>query len=303
MAFLGSESLKQLLSKSPIIFDDANNNCYDENRIEQASYALSLGVEVYRTDNKDRKIENLTETNRTVEINPGQFALLMTKEFVNIPQDMLAFISIKAKNKLKGLVNVSGFHVDPGFSGRLLFSVYNAGPSTITLQTGDPYFLIWFTKLDKPIDIEDQYNTKENHHQGQSHIKLEYIDALKRGELASPNSLLEKINKNEDLVKLALEQQSATITQKISKTEDSLQRILWIGGVIIGLVIAIGLKILWDNGQYKKGYINRVEDEQVAKEIDKKVRNFTNDTIYLQKMDSLISNRFNQQRKKDVTKK
>ncbi|NIF07102.1 deoxycytidine triphosphate deaminase [Chryseobacterium sp. Tr-659] len=303
MAFLGSESLKNLLSGSSIILDDKGDSCYDESRVEQACYALSLGVEAYRTDNKDRKIENLTEINRTVEINPGQFALLMTKEFVNVPQDMLAFISIKAKNKLKGLVNVSGFHVDPGFRGRLLFSVYNAGPSTITLQTGDPYFLIWFTELDKSTEVKDQYNEKENHHQGQSTIKLEYIDALKRGELASPNALLEKINKSEDLLKLALEQHSSTITQKISKTEDSLQRIIWIGSIVIGAAIAIGLKVLWDNEQYKKGYMKRVEDEKVAKEITKKVSDFTKDTIYLHKIDSLISSRLQEQKQKDVNKK
>jgi len=272
MAFLGSESLKELLSKSPIILDEAGSNCYDENRIEQACYALSLGVEVYRTDNKDRKIENLTETNRTVEINPGQFALLMTKEFVNIPQDMLAFISIKAKNKLKGLVNVSGFHVDPGFKGRLLFSVYNAGSSTITLQTGNPYFLIWFTKLDRPIDVKDQYNKKENHHQGQSSINLDYVDALKRGELASPHTLLKKIKDNEDY----------------------LQRILWIAGILIVISSSIAVKLWWDNDQFKKGYDKAIQEISLRKDIDSKIITFTKDSLYLQKVDSIIDKKLKQ---------
>ena len=48
-----------------------------------------------------------------------------------------------------GLVNVSGFHVDPGYKGRLKFAVYNAGGSDIKLTRGDAIFLIWFSELDK----------------------------------------------------------------------------------------------------------------------------------------------------------
>lgn len=47
-----------------------------------------------------------------------------------------------------GLVNVSGFHVDPGFKGRLKFSVYNAGSRDITITRGDRVFLIWYADLD-----------------------------------------------------------------------------------------------------------------------------------------------------------
>ena len=48
-------------------------------------------------------------------IPPGQFAFLLTEEVVSVPPDALAFISIRAKTKFRGLVNVSGFHVDPGY--------------------------------------------------------------------------------------------------------------------------------------------------------------------------------------------
>ena len=51
----------------------------------------------------------------------------MTKESIEVPLDALGLISIRSKYKLKGLINVSGFHVDPGFRGSLVFAVYNAG--------------------------------------------------------------------------------------------------------------------------------------------------------------------------------
>ena len=66
---------------------------------------------------------------------PGQFAFLLTDEIVEVPDSAMALISIKAKIKWRGLINVSGFHVDPGFKGRLIFSVYNAGPGASAPRT------------------------------------------------------------------------------------------------------------------------------------------------------------------------
>ena len=43
-------------------------------------------------------------------------AMLITEEQVNVPLDAMAFISMKAGKKLGGLINISGFHVDPGFN-------------------------------------------------------------------------------------------------------------------------------------------------------------------------------------------
>ncbi|WEV50113.1 hypothetical protein OZX61_12000 (plasmid) [Acinetobacter sp. ESL0695] len=67
---------------------------------------------------------------------------------MKVPNNALAFISFKAKYKYKGLINVSGFHVDPGWYGKLTFSIYNAGPSDIALEKGDPFALIWYADLD-----------------------------------------------------------------------------------------------------------------------------------------------------------
>ncbi len=60
---------------------------------------------------------------------------MLTEEVVTIPPE--------------GLVNVSGFHVDPGWSGSLIFAVFNAGPATIHLQRGIQLFLLWIADLDE----------------------------------------------------------------------------------------------------------------------------------------------------------
>jgi dCTP deaminase len=52
------------------------------------------------------------------------------------------------------LVNVSGFHVDPGYHGQLTFAVFNAGPVPIHLKRGQPIFLIWYASLDRETAVK-----------------------------------------------------------------------------------------------------------------------------------------------------
>lgn len=94
--------------------------------------------------------EPLTELEwgKVFEILPGEFGLLITEESVNLPNDLAAFISLRFSIALRGLVNISGRHVDPGYAGKLIFSVYNAGSTPVLIRRGDPIFMITFAKLD-----------------------------------------------------------------------------------------------------------------------------------------------------------
>ncbi len=84
----------------------------------------------------------------SLTIPPNRFAFLITEERISVPTNAIGFISLKAGKKFEGLINVSGFHVDPGYSGRLVYSVYNAGPSTIHVQRHEKIFLLWLAGLD-----------------------------------------------------------------------------------------------------------------------------------------------------------
>src|SRR5207253_11082637 len=114
------------------------------------SYELGVVSEAYGTGQK-RKLQ-LGEQGHVV-IPPGQFALLITEERVRIPPEAIGFISIKSKFKLWGLINVSGFHVDPGFDGKLIFSVYNAGVQDIVISRRTRVFLLWLSSWDEPGDV------------------------------------------------------------------------------------------------------------------------------------------------------
>jgi dCTP deaminase len=119
-------------------------------------------------------------------IPPGQFAFLLTRETIEVPADVMAFISMKATYKFQGLINVSGFHVDPGYRGPLVFSVYNAGPAPVHLRDRLPLFLIWYADLDRISVKTRQPNTGKG-------ISNDLLKGMS-GEILSLQSLSEKIN-------------------------------------------------------------------------------------------------------------
>lgn len=108
-------------------------------------YKLHLGNEAYIST--DDMPVNLDEKEFVV-IKPGDFALLLTEEKLKLPSDVMAFISVRFDYKQKGLINVSGFHVDPKYEGKLIFSVFNAGSKDIVLRKSDAVFMIFFQTLD-----------------------------------------------------------------------------------------------------------------------------------------------------------
>jgi dCTP deaminase len=137
----------------------------DLESIDCAAYTLKVGPEYYVTPNDQCSnpgsitLQSLA-AREAFAVPAGQFGYVLTEEAVSVPTSTIAFISIRARIKWKGLINVSGFHVDPGFSGRLLFAVYNAGPGSIHLRRGDPTFLIWFADLDQDSPTDSKKGMK-----------------------------------------------------------------------------------------------------------------------------------------------
>ena len=84
---------------------------------------------------------------------PGQFSLILTKEEVKVGLGELAFISMRAKTKYRGLVNVSGFHLCPSVEGRPTSAVFIARPMAVHLRQGQPIFIIWYATIDDPVSM------------------------------------------------------------------------------------------------------------------------------------------------------
>jgi len=123
---------------------------YEKDYVRQASYDLRLGSEVYVVG-QDAPIR-LSAHSPYISLAPGQFAILTCYEEINIPRTYLALIALRSSFKFQGLVNISGFHVDPTHKGTLLFAVQNVGPSDIRLKYKEPTFTIFFAELKGDIE-------------------------------------------------------------------------------------------------------------------------------------------------------
>lgn len=222
--FWSSETLSERLQ--PLI------KPFSKSRVDCAAYTLAVGSEIYVSPS-DQTPDPTTitilslEKNECFTIPPGQFAFLLTEETVEIPTDALAFISIRAKTKFRGLVNVSGFHVDPGYRGQLTFAVFNAGPATIHLRQGQPIFLIWYASLDR----QSKDHKKDPVQLG---LNTELITAI-AGELQSFTGLSKRI----DSVKQEMD-------DRIHAVEKEQMYYRVVGTLVLAIAIAVAVNWLKD---------------------------------------------------------
>jgi len=220
-------SSKTLLERLPGLIDR-----FDKDAVDCAAYTLKIGEEVYvspsvATADPDRISIQKLALGEAFTVPPGQFAFLTSEERVRIPDDVLGLISFKSAVKNRGLVNVSGFHVDPGYSGRLIFAVFNAGPAPVHLKQGDPCFLMWFATLDS--DDPKSVRTKP----GYVDLPASVITGIS-GKLESFASLSERID--------AVESTHATRMHQIENKLATLQAYYNVArGVLLSLVVGVAV--------------------------------------------------------------
>jgi dCTP deaminase len=228
MAFWTTEKLFEVLADKKLIPQ------YDPNRVKVGAYELSMGSEYFVTADADGKRQTTKQCLSPGEqfvIPPGQFALLITEESVNLPANVISFISIKASVKFRGLINISGFHVDPGFSGRLKFSVQNAGSQHAVIAQGQALFLIWFSNLDRTTAYP--YNGEHNN---QMEITAKDVEQIS-GEIASPGQLLR------DIVELRTEseRQHTDLQERITLLNSRMSNAVWFFAIplVVGIVLMV----------------------------------------------------------------
>ncbi|CAG0957329.1 dCTP deaminase [Anaerolineales bacterium] len=225
MTFWSSQRLEANLAT---IVDKVDPSAVDCNAI-----TLRIGGEIYITPGLEHASPNshtkqVLSSGEPFAIPPGQFAFLLTEERITIPPNAMGFISFKARYKLKGLVNVSGFHVDPGWSGPLIFAVFNAGPASVHLQQGWPLFLLWLADLDADSDKRKGGSVTAG-------IPPDVINNI-TGVVDSVYALEKRIK--DDLKKLSDKDEG--LSNRIHDMEKKQQKVLtWlaIAGVVIGTVL------------------------------------------------------------------
>ncbi len=199
---------------------------FDDKQVDTNAYNFRMGNCYFVTgegssDDKQTKVF-LTEGEPFL-VPPGQFTYLLSKETFDLPANAMAYISMRTGIKFQGLINISGFHVDPGYKGKLIFAAYNASPSPIQICEGDAIFKIWFADLDRTSEEEFLFDGN-----GQSEISNNLIRGMSK-EIYSLQSMAVKIRALEQKLDQNLAEQKPIIANLTS---------LW-SAISTGVVLAL----------------------------------------------------------------
>ena len=151
---LGGKTLKERIQDKSIVVEPV-----DESQVQPASVDLRLSDEfLILDDNTHSHIDLSSEMNyRTVNSNefilpPHSFVLAGTKEYVEIPLDVTAFVEGRSSIGRLGLFIQNAGWVDPGFKGNITLEFYNANSLPIKLEAGRRICQLVFVKLDVPLE-------------------------------------------------------------------------------------------------------------------------------------------------------
>ncbi len=138
----------------------------DPEMIKGASYDLRLGDEYYY----DGKIQELSDREPFLTIEPYDYAIVSCKETAWIPRDVIAKFGLSVGLFCQGIILSNGPQIDPGFRGTLFCLLFNTSNRAVHLKRGKHYATIEFNKL---VGYAEPYEGK---YQGKEHI-IEYIPA------------------------------------------------------------------------------------------------------------------------------
>jgi dCTP deaminase len=186
--FLTGDGLKQFVLDNQVISRPPDAPAHHlEDLFDNICYRLTVGDEVYISSVQGPLP---LEKRESVAIQPGEYSIIMTAEKLKLPPTKMGLVSMRFHYTGYGLINVSGFHVDPGFRGNFLFAIYNAGPTPVTVRRLEPMFMFFLVEMSDPIPDTKLY---QGRYQGQEHIPSDMITALS-GPSVSPQSLAVRVS-------------------------------------------------------------------------------------------------------------
>ena len=110
----------------------------------------------------ENEIKYKTITSDTYILLPNQFVLATTMEYIELPNDLTAFVEGRSSLGRMGLFIQNAGWVDPGFQGEITLELYNANRCAIELKAGRRVGQLVFARMD-----ETALNPYNGKYQGQ----------------------------------------------------------------------------------------------------------------------------------------
>jgi dCTP deaminase len=117
--------------------------------------------------------ENLRSKEGAVEVPPREWFVIGTKEYLEMPANIIGGIWIRTTWVRKGILSSFG-RIDAGFHGNLTFSAINASSASVELPIGERFAQVVFEELRSP--ASKGYDNRSGNYHGQRGITLSPID-------------------------------------------------------------------------------------------------------------------------------
>ncbi|MGJ5206653.1 dCTP deaminase [Bradyrhizobium sp. HKCCYLR20261] len=127
-------------------------------KIQPASLDLTIGRILLPIDDTS---DEAVHAETSLSLDQGETAVVETHEYLSMPRTLAAIGFPPANVSRAGLLMTNPGHIDPGFSGRLKFTVINLGKKPIQLVSGHPICTLLFFAIDAPDFAYDQLDSTE----------------------------------------------------------------------------------------------------------------------------------------------
>jgi dCTP deaminase len=135
-AVLTDVEIRRLVEEAELISE------FVEGSLSGASYDLRLGHECF-TRGEHRMLSVDSPSHR---LGPGQFILLTSLECLRLPDDVVGRAGLISRWAQRGLISLFSPQIDPGFQGRIVVPLFNAGDGPVTLKLGETMFTVEFAR-------------------------------------------------------------------------------------------------------------------------------------------------------------
>lgn len=129
-------------------------------QLNQVSYNLAIG----------KIIDSLGNEHETYNLPPQGIVNVVSKELLELPNNLVAYATIKNGMSRKGLLAINIGIIDPGYNGMVASHLINFGREAIEIKSGQVFLRLTFHKLDLP---------KVNKSIKMSYSEEEYIEQRK----------------------------------------------------------------------------------------------------------------------------
>jgi deoxycytidine triphosphate deaminase len=148
MEVISEDELLSVIEHETYIKGGSEKSC------EGIKYDFTLSNMVLTVDSRrPRDIDQHTEN---AVIRPGEIAFVMTKESLELPEDIYCQLSTKRKLSLDGIVILGGLIIDPNYKGKLIFGLYNLSSREYPLLPGRKLVAGVFYRVDKRTDRQPE---------------------------------------------------------------------------------------------------------------------------------------------------